>query len=76
MTQQWTTVQSEVNRADSAKLDAAIAMAKAEKLQRHATLVMAVAQAQVDDAKKQTERAQRLLEEYGPDHEIPFEGAQ
>jgi len=72
--QMWTTVQSEVNRADSATLDAAVAMAKAEKLQRDAAVAMAVAQQMTRRAKQRTERARALLEAHGPDHEIPYRG--
>jgi hypothetical protein len=70
----WTTVQSEVNRADSATLDAAVAMAKARKLQQEAAVAMAVAQQMTQRAKQRTERARALLKEHGPDHEIPYRG--
>lgn len=74
MTQYWTTVRSEVNRADSALLDAAVAVAKAEKLQREAKIAMAVAQQMTQQAKERAAQAQALLEAHGPDHEIPYLG--
>ena len=76
MIQQWTTVQSEVNRADSAIGDAAEALRKARQLEAQATAALADAYQATAAALAQMERAQKLLAEHGPDHEIPYEGAQ
>lgn len=71
----WTTVQSEVNRADSAMSDAANALQRARQLEAQATAALADAYNMTAEAIAQMQRAQQLLKEHGPDHEIPYDGA-
>lgn len=70
----WTTVASEVNRADSAMSDAADALRKARQLEAQATVALENAYRATEEALAQMQRAQQLLKEHGPDHEIPYRG--
>jgi len=75
MTQRWTTVQSEVNRADSAMADAAESLRKARELEVRAQEAIADAYRESAEALERMQRAQKLLEAHGPQHEVPWDGA-